>query len=95
MEPTHADLYIADPDASNPTRPRLERPLDTIRSFEAAIDGNTSRRQHFRSGKRLSLITDESKILTIHGIESASPLSTQNRRTSYYNGKCLPTPSSL
>lgn len=29
----------ADPDLSNPTRPRLERPLDTIRSFEAAIDG--------------------------------------------------------
>lgn len=29
----------ADPDRSNPTRPRMERPLDTIRSFEAAIDG--------------------------------------------------------
>lgn len=27
----------ADPDLSNPTRPRLERPLDTIRSFEAAV----------------------------------------------------------
>ncbi|KAF7589566.1 hypothetical protein BBP40_004145 [Aspergillus hancockii] len=29
---------ITDPDVSNPTRPRLERPLDTIRSFEAAIE---------------------------------------------------------
>ncbi|EAW13646.1 DUF2406 domain-containing protein [Aspergillus clavatus NRRL 1] len=29
---------IADPDQSNPTRNRLERPLDTIRSFEAAIE---------------------------------------------------------
>ncbi|KAL4866490.1 hypothetical protein BDV12DRAFT_132447 [Aspergillus spectabilis] len=28
---------ITDPDRSNPTRPRLERPLDTIRGFEAAI----------------------------------------------------------
>ncbi|KAF9879794.1 hypothetical protein CkaCkLH20_02605 [Colletotrichum karsti] len=30
---------IAEPDRSNPTRSRWERPLDTIRSFEAAIDG--------------------------------------------------------
>ncbi|KKK24841.1 hypothetical protein AOCH_007145, partial [Aspergillus ochraceoroseus] len=29
---------IADPDRSNPTRARLERPLDTIRGFEAAIE---------------------------------------------------------
>lgn len=28
----------ADPDLSNPTRHRLERPLDTIRSFEANIE---------------------------------------------------------
>lgn len=28
----------ADPDLSNPTRNRLERPLDTIRSFESAIE---------------------------------------------------------
>ncbi|KAJ5226559.1 uncharacterized protein N7469_006565 [Penicillium citrinum] len=31
---------IVDPDRSNPTRSRLERPLDTIRSFEAAIDNH-------------------------------------------------------
>ncbi|KAJ5761756.1 uncharacterized protein N7511_005138 [Penicillium nucicola] len=31
---------ISDPDLSNPTRSRLERPLDTIRSFDAAIDAH-------------------------------------------------------
>lgn len=35
----------ADPDRSNPTRNRWERPLDTIRSFEAAIDGGYSNRR--------------------------------------------------
>ncbi|KAJ5086243.1 hypothetical protein NUU61_007550 [Penicillium alfredii] len=35
---------ITDPDISNPTRNRLERPLDTIRSFEAAIESH--RRQN-------------------------------------------------
>ncbi|KAF9894474.1 hypothetical protein FE257_007977 [Aspergillus nanangensis] len=35
---------IADPDRSNPTRNRLERPLDTIRAFEAAIE--TRRREN-------------------------------------------------
>ncbi|CEO58276.1 hypothetical protein PEBR_07295 [Penicillium brasilianum] len=36
---------ITDPDLSNPTRNRLERPLDTIRGFEAAIE---SHRKHNR-----------------------------------------------
>jgi len=40
---------IADPDRSNPTRSRWERPLDTIRSFEAAIDGNYSRKSYMRT----------------------------------------------
>ncbi|KAM5430629.1 hypothetical protein McanMca71_005455 [Microsporum canis] len=38
----HKDRFgnlITEPDLSNPTRYRFERPLDTIRSFEAAIDG--------------------------------------------------------
>lgn len=42
----HKDMFgnvITDPDRSNPTRPRLERPLDTIRSFEAAVDGKYGR----------------------------------------------------
>ncbi|KAL5416203.1 hypothetical protein PMIN03_002241 [Paraphaeosphaeria minitans] len=37
---------IAEPDLSNPTRSRWERPLDTIRSFEAAIDSEYKRRAH-------------------------------------------------
>lgn len=41
-------FILADPDRSNPTRNRWERPLDTIRAFEAAIDGNYSR----KSGSR-------------------------------------------
>ncbi len=43
--------HTADPDRSNPTRSRWERPLDTIRSFEAAIDGNYSRKSYMRSGQ--------------------------------------------
>ncbi|KAF2403800.1 hypothetical protein EJ06DRAFT_527400 [Trichodelitschia bisporula] len=45
---TYTDMYgniITNPDPSNPTRRRDERPLETIRSFEAAIDGDY-RRQH-------------------------------------------------
>lgn len=48
----HKDAYgnvIADPDLSNPTRNRWERPLDTIRSFEAAIEGDYARRSMYRS----------------------------------------------
>jgi len=43
----HTDVNgnpIEEPDLSNPTRPRWERPLDTIRSFEAAIDNEYKRR---------------------------------------------------
>lgn len=40
-----------EPDLSNPTRSRWERPLDTIRSFEAAIDGGyNNRRSIIRPG---------------------------------------------
>lgn len=44
-------FLLADPDLSNPTRNRWERPLDTIRSFEAAIEGDYARRSMYRSGK--------------------------------------------
>jgi hypothetical protein len=40
----------ADPDLSNPTRPRMERPLDTIRSFEKAIDSGYKRRSSMMRG---------------------------------------------
>ncbi|KAK4550383.1 hypothetical protein LTR36_003350 [Oleoguttula mirabilis] len=48
----HKDVngnVIVDPDLSNPTRPRLERPLDTIRSFEKAIDNGYKRRSSHRA----------------------------------------------
>lgn len=48
----HRDNYgnlITEPDRSNPTRNRWERPLDTIRSFEAAIDGSYSRKSRIRN----------------------------------------------
>ena len=48
---TKALTILVDPDLSNPTRHRLERPLDTIRSFEAAIDGSyNNRRTSYRPG---------------------------------------------
>lgn len=57
-------MELADPDRSNPTRPRSERPLDTIRSFEAAIRGtygldpNTSatRPRSYAKGESLCLL---------------------------------------
>ncbi|EFW14320.1 hypothetical protein D8B26_008186 [Coccidioides posadasii str. Silveira] len=52
----HKDRFgnvITDPDLSNPTRHRFERPLDTIRAFEAAIDGTYNSR-------RLSYARDDS-----------------------------------
>ncbi|KAK5077515.1 hypothetical protein LTR70_009593 [Exophiala xenobiotica] len=39
---------ITDPDRSNPTRPRMERPLDTIRAFNAAAEGTSSRRSSYQ-----------------------------------------------
>ncbi|KAL2165232.1 hypothetical protein VTH06DRAFT_528 [Thermothelomyces fergusii] len=44
----HKDIWgnpIVDPDRSNPTRSRWERPLETIRSFEAAIDSAYNNRR--------------------------------------------------
>ena len=69
----------ADPDHSNPTRPRLERPLDTIRSFEAAIDGH-NRRQSFRTGisyKLPSLYYPELTLGSRVRIPNECPKSTQ------------------
>jgi len=62
---------IAEPDLSNPTRSRWERPLDTIRSFEAAIDNEYRRRAHtMRAGDA--------------GTEVMSGYA--SRRSSYYGG---------
>ena len=50
-----SNMLIADPDRSNPTRPRFERPLDTIRSFEAAIDGKYGRMSSYSGKEHASL----------------------------------------
>jgi hypothetical protein len=42
-------MCTADPDRSNPTRHRMERPLDTIRAFHAAAEGTSSRRPSYNS----------------------------------------------
>ncbi|KAJ5917789.1 hypothetical protein N7454_010164 [Penicillium verhagenii] len=71
-ETQHKDQYgnpITDPDWSNPTRPRFERPLDTIRSFEAAIYGSYS------SQRPESYARTE---------DAASQMGDYSRRTSYY-----------
>lgn len=47
-----ADLETADPDRSNPTRPRLERPLATIMSFHAAVEGVYGERTYSKSGEK-------------------------------------------
>jgi len=62
---------ITEPDLSNPTRPRWERPLDTIRSFERAIDGGYKRRSASRS---------ESYTYSNNNNND------QSRRSSYYGG---------
>jgi len=52
---------IADPDRSNPTRSRWERPLDTIRSFEAAINESAdssaqfNRRSSYYGGTQVTM----------------------------------------
>ncbi|RVX74368.1 hypothetical protein B0A52_01493 [Exophiala mesophila] len=58
----HKDLdgnVITDPDRSNPTRHRMERPLDTIRSFNAAAEGTSSRRSSYgRAPSQMSYNND-------------------------------------
>ncbi|KAI5196215.1 hypothetical protein AUEXF2481DRAFT_301130 [Aureobasidium subglaciale EXF-2481] len=58
---------IAEPDLSNPTRPRWERPLDTIRSFERAIDGGYKRRSVSRSESYTYNNQDQSRRSSYYG----------------------------
>lgn len=78
----------ADPDLSNPTRPRLERPLDTIRAFEKAIDNGYKRRSNYqRSGKSSARTT---MIIPLHAYIHAESYDQNNhnqyasRRSSAY-----------
>jgi hypothetical protein len=79
---THAHEYLADPDLSNPTRPRMERPLDTIRSFEKAIDNGYKRRSSMMRGGTLLLVTlylFSNNLTTFHRI--VRPESTTRKQT--------------
>ncbi|KAI5463046.1 hypothetical protein BGZ63DRAFT_422447 [Mariannaea sp. PMI_226] len=79
----HKDVYgntIADPDRSNPTRNRWERPLDTIRGFEAAIDGGYARKSMYGGNDNESVNMNR---------RNSSFTSSQPRypQESYYNGR--------
>ena len=68
----------------------MERPLDTIRSFEAAIDGSYSRRASFRAGTIYCLHGKmlHTRILISVFTESTNPMSPQNnRRSGYFSGE--------
>lgn len=81
---------IADPDRSNPTRSRWERPLDTIRAFEEAIDGKysrTSARNGENSHKKSELLCRIVALIFYSGTDSADTASQFNRRSSYYAGR--------
>jgi hypothetical protein len=85
----HRDAYgnpIADPDKSNPTRSRWERPLDTIRSFEAAIDGGYNRKSMMRAGMNGHHFAQ----LGIHAhdeLAETDSVTNWNRRSSYHPGE--------
>ncbi|KAJ5377345.1 uncharacterized protein N7496_004754 [Penicillium cataractarum] len=91
----HKDQYgnpITDPDWSNPTRPRFERPLDTIRSFEAAIYGTyTSQRpvSYARTGSFASSVPPRRDPNSDQSLvdDAASQMGDYSRRTSYYGGQ--------
>lgn len=63
---------ITDPDASNPTRCRLERPLDTIRSFEAAVDGyHHNQMQSYRAESASPMSPQNRRSIYVHGYQHA------------------------
>ncbi|OAL25090.1 hypothetical protein AYO22_04967 [Fonsecaea multimorphosa] len=66
---------ITDPDRSNPTRHRLERPLDTIRAFNAAAEGTTSRRasMNSRPGSQVGWNGDMSRRTSYYSNNGYSP----------------------
>lgn len=75
---------IADPDRSNPTRSRWERPLDTIRSFEAAIDGGYDRKSVLIRGDTDSTVTGNRRSSYYANGNSSTPRFPQE---SYYGGR--------
>lgn len=90
----------ADPDRSNPTRNRWERPLDTIRSFEAAIDGGYNRKSIYggdaesvaRVNRRSSYFASELQPLSRYPDLLSHTLTSDNGpprfpQDSYYGGR--------
>ncbi|KGO71229.1 Protein of unknown function DUF2406 [Penicillium italicum] len=78
---------ITDPDLSNPTRPRLERPLDTIRSFEAAINGSYN-----NNHDAASQMGDFSRRTSYNGGQGPS---NRNYEQSNYYGQSQSRPDSI
>ncbi|KAJ5520505.1 hypothetical protein N7463_000958 [Penicillium fimorum] len=77
---------ITDPDLSNPTRSRLERPLDTIRSFEAAIYGTYSnnRASYARTDDAGSQMGDFSRRTSYYGGQNGGPSPRDYEQSSHY-----------
>ncbi|KAH7123705.1 hypothetical protein B0J11DRAFT_550556 [Dendryphion nanum] len=76
---------IAEPDLSNPTRSRWERPLDTIRSFEAAIDSEYKRRSHITRPDSEIQSAYASRRSSYYGAGAGNSYD-QNRYSQYGNG---------
>ncbi|KAL4960607.1 uncharacterized protein BDV14DRAFT_140765 [Aspergillus stella-maris] len=78
-----------EPDLSNPTRPRFERPLDTIRSFEAAIYGSYAAARptsYAQQGEyNLGNSYDVSPVADLSAGDDATTPGDYSRRSSYYN----------
>lgn len=81
---------IDDPDRSNPTRNRWERPLDTIRSFEAAIDGNYNIRQSIMARSETDSVVNWNRRSSYYAGNNNTPGSARNShryqsRDSYFS----------
>ncbi|RMY74379.1 hypothetical protein D0863_03253 [Hortaea werneckii] len=78
---------IADPDLSNPTRPRLERPLDTIRSFEKAIDNGYKRKSSYMRSESYNQEGQTSRRNSYFGGGYDSPGRQSAMSGGYYGGQ--------
>ncbi|KAK0321412.1 hypothetical protein LTR82_007380 [Friedmanniomyces endolithicus] len=81
---------IVDPDLSNPTRPRMERPLDTIRSFEKAIDNGYKRRASYTASRKTVPLTHHTHDTVLTPSESYDQNGQfSSRRNSNYYGESM------
>ncbi|ODV83878.1 hypothetical protein CANARDRAFT_181131, partial [[Candida] arabinofermentans NRRL YB-2248] len=70
---------IVNPDISNPSRARDERPMDTIRSFEYAITGDMVYKQQLETPQLGWRVRNDFPLF------SANPYSQQNNQTQQYD----------